>query len=427
MPDSPAPRKRWFLKGLAILGQLLGALVLLAALVVIVREQIPWTLDAAGADERWQRVALTAATIVALLCGLRHGLRRPRQIGRALVCFAITAIAGWLWLAWDDPKLDFPPEDYLTAADSPEAEASHALVLRYRSGEDSRLPADLPDLREPHSLAGNKTPTNEQWTAFVTEHRAEIQQGWDQLADHRAWIAEMAAAPRLADLTTSITGPFPSFESLRTSSRFMTWQARALALEGRGDEALAEIGTLLGASQKLIPHSRTILRRMIAIVLQRLAINTANFVLDSAKTSPEARARLLALVSSRPDASAAAYNLLWCEYPLSADYMLNDNRPPLEAPTEMSRLYRFANKHSTINAHAKIVRELSQHASRRDIEKMENISDAVVTEPLTDLRLKNLPGRLLVTMATPAFTKITDHHWQTEDLAAALEARLRAQ
>lgn len=426
MPDSPAPRKRWFLKGLAILGQLLGALVLLAALVVIVREQIPWTLDAAGADERWQRVALTAATIVALLCGLRHGLRRPRQIGRALVCFAIAAVAGWLWLAWDDPKLDFPPEDYLSADDSPEAEASHALVLRYRSSEDSRLPADLPDLREPHSLAGNKTPTNEQWTAFITEHRAEIQQGWDQLADHRAWIAEMAAAPRLADLTTSITGPFPSFESLRTSSRFMTWQARALALEGRGDEALAEIGTLLGASQKLIPHSRTILRRMIAIVLQRLAINTANFVLNSTKTSPEARERLLAVVSSRPDASTAAYNLLWCEYPLSADYMLNDNRPSLEAPTEMSRLYRFANKHSTINAHAKIVRELSEHASRRNLEKMQNIVDAFVAEPTTGFRLKNLPGRLLIAMSLPPFTKITESHWQTEDLAVALEARLRA-
>src|SRR5690606_35297371 len=311
MPDSPAPRKRWFLKGLAILGQLLGELVLLAALLVIVRGQIPWTLDAAGADERWQRIALTAATIDALLCGLRHGLRRPRQLGRALLCFAIAAIAGWLWLAWDDPKLDFPPEDYLSAADSPEAEASHALVLRYRSGEDSRLPAGLPDLREPHSLAGNKTPTNEQWTAFVTEHRDEIQQGWDQLADHRAWIAEMAAAPRLADLTTSIGDPIPSFRDLRAPARYMTWQARALALEGRGDEALAEVATLLAVSQKLTPESRTLVRGMIAVVMQKMALQTADFVLTTTETSTESRTHLLAVVTARQNPADAARLLVW--------------------------------------------------------------------------------------------------------------------
>ncbi len=426
MTNPAGSRVRWLTKGLLMLGRGLGVLLLATALLIVIREQTPWVIAEAGQGQQVWRGLLTATTLAAVLAGLWLWLFRPRPVVRMIGTLLVAMICGWSWLAWDDPQLDYPLENYLSASNYPEAQVTNDLVLRYRSGEDSRLPVDLPELHEPFTT-NNKTPTIEQWTAFVSGHRAEIQQGWEQLAEHRAWVAELAAAHRLADLITLLSDPIPSFKDLRAPTRFMMWQARALALENRGDEALAEVTTLLEAGQKLAPESRTLVRRMIAVVLQKTAIKSADFVLSVSETSVESRLRLLTVLQSRENPVEGARKLVWSDYLVSTGALLNIGRQLDEDSLQGDSPYGhriFFNPKATANLFGHYFDTLSDHAAARDFSAI-NTQQAITFDEPRSWRIKNLAGYLFLDMATPAFSKVIESYWETEDLAVALEARLQ--
>ncbi len=415
-------RARRLVKVLKILVRITVGLLLVAGLITVFREQLPWTFDEAGAGERAGRVALTTATLVLSATALMLWLRWPRPVWRTALCLLAATVCGWSWLAWDDPVLEYPPENYLTVFDDPAAQASHDLVLRYRTGAGSTLPKDLPVLREPRSSSSDVQPTAEQWTVFVTDNRADIERGWEMLADRRAWMAEMAGAPRLADLTAGIGDPIPSFRDLREASRFMSWHARMLAMDGRGDEALAEIGQILEVGQKLEPESRTLVRGMIAIVLRKMALLTAASVLETTEVSPDSRARFAGILAQRQPAVDGAYHLIWCEYAVGAKVtmaMESHSSPGAGIKAGLN------NPRSTANLYAKILMDAAGKSSRRELNHISEMAPPW-SDAAHGFKLKNLAGRLLLQMVVPAFQKVSAEYWKAEDLSVALSQRLGA-
>jgi hypothetical protein len=48
--------------------------------------------------------------------------------------------------------------------------------------------------------------------------------------------------------------------------------------------------------------------------------------------------------------------------------------------------------------------------------------DTLLTQP----GMKNVGGRLMLSMAVPAYSKVVESHWKTADLRTALRVRLAA-
>ncbi|MFH1499148.1 MAG: hypothetical protein ABII82_15140 [Verrucomicrobiota bacterium] len=416
MDDAPAPRKPLFAKPLRTLAPSAGIVLMLLLAVLILREQIPWSLAEEAGDERWQRRTLTAVTLLLWCLVPWFWWRRPRWL--AVTAFVLTAGAVTWWLAWDDPRLMYPPDDYIAAPDWPGAEESHALVLRFAGEGEPDLPKELLELREPSSET-DAQPDAGAWRLFLEENREEILRGWTALAEQRAWIAALAAEPRLADLTTSVGDPLPSFRQLRPTARFMTWHARLLALDGRHDEAAAELTILLEAAQKLMPESRTLFRRMIAQVLQRMALAGLEAVLDSGSLSAGVNNRLVHVLESREPATRLARDLAVGEYPASGR-MIQEMGEAL-APWQAV----FLNTTATLNTYARICHAQGSHAADRDLAAVADAS--VVQEQLKigTYRLKNIGGRTLLQLMLPGFEKVVDYHWANEDRCIALLERLK--
>lgn len=423
MVEQSAPRSPPFVNVLRKLALGVGGFLLVLMAALIVREQIPWAFAEAGEGERWARVLLMAMSAILWCLIPWFWLRRVRRRALGSALLLVFLLIGWL--AWDDPVLKYSPDDYLAAPDWPGAEESYALVLRYPTHDEPDLPEPLRMLHEPTAVRNSAPLETEAWRAFLQEHREDIMAGWTALAAQREWVAEMAREPRLADLATSLGAPFVSFRQLRPTARFMTWHAGLLALDGRGDEALAELTILLEASQKLIPESRMLVRVMIARILNKMALQATDFVLDVGETTSAGRVAFLAVLQERPDPVDTARRMIWCEYPLGAKMLLSlssDNDALRQMAHGRAVLY---NPRNTCNQQAEILRTLSEHAARRQVEAMNEISNVWVS-PSFYLQVKNATGRILISLTLPAFTKVVSEHWKIEDMAVVLETRLQS-
>jgi hypothetical protein len=82
-----------------------------------------------------------------------------------------------------------------------------------------------------------------------------------------------------------------AFQPFRAHYQHACAIASLQALDGHGDAALATLLPILEVNRKLEPSSRTLVRSMLARVGQRMAIETAAFVLDTTAVSPDSRAR----------------------------------------------------------------------------------------------------------------------------------------
>ncbi len=93
---------------------------------------------------------------------------------------------------------------------------------------------------------------------------------------------------------------------MRTYTQYAVAIASLQALDGRGDEAFATLTNLYCVARKLEPNARTLVRAMIAKVIQKMALNTAGFVLDHATVSPASRVALAAEMSAATAGPAGA-------------------------------------------------------------------------------------------------------------------------
>ena len=367
-----------------------------------------------------------------------RGLSRPSRPSLAASAMLTASVAVFLaWFAHDDETWRHSERAPALRSDFPEAAATHALTLRYSTSAPGSLLSSLPDTKLvlPSTEPGEKNDV--MWAAFLEKNGPALDAFWIQLAPLRAWIDQLAAAPALGDLTEDFDSPILGFKALRMAGQFTCAHALQLAADGRRDEAVETLLPVYVAAQKLEPHARTLVRRMISVVLQRQVQNTLARVLDAGAISATTRARLAAALAPRSDAAEQARLLIWCEYTLLCKLLFAIDAPNattiFSLPGSENLLLRagariaftsLLNPNLTANRYGEHLSRQADFAARRDFSGLKAEHEAFARYLKTSIPGKNQGGRTFLAMAAPAYTKVMESYWKADDERAALLARL---
>jgi hypothetical protein len=250
-------------------------------------------------------------------------------------------------------------------------------------------------------------------------------------------LGELAAFDRIGDLTPADpSANIISFQAWRMLSKHTCAVATLLALDGHGDEAIALLVPQLEVSRKLQLSSRRLTRTMIAEVVERVTLQTAALVLDRTTVSVASRARLAAALAHE-NGPALARRMILMEYvqftPFFNRMKLGDQlaatwgngKTLLRRPLNFLSALLF-NPIATTNLNGDHMRELAELAEARELNKLSacgrDFGNLILMKP----GIKNVGGRLMLSMAVPAYSKVVESHWKTADLRVALRDRLTA-
>jgi hypothetical protein len=415
---------------LAIVVALLSGLLLLSLFPTLhqaVEQLIGWQPGAR--DSRvagWLAVAFVVLVPIALLWALwRFRLRSWWWVG-----------GGWLvvtpvlvYLASDDAMVRHTLSVDEIAPAFPGAEKSFAVFMRYGKNRP-----EAKAFRPPYNSkwAGADPDKPGPYREFLVENRATLEADWAALAPQRAWWAELNAFDRIGDLTPPrADAEIISFQVVRALSQRACTFASLQALDGRGDDAIDTLLPILQVGRKLQPSSRTLVRSMIGIVLERLAMRTAVWVLDTTPVSPAARARLASALQGGAGETGAR-RLVSIDFLGVQHEMLNRPIGDLASLADKPTLFRHPlnlispivyNRRASANLYGDLLADLRELAARRETTRMGPRNDEFFQREGRP-RFKNFAGAIMVQQAFPSMTKVVEAYWKTEDMRLSLRARL---
>ncbi len=446
METNPAPaaaQPPWWRRlafSLAVAGLTLALVVVtflaLAGSLPVVSAALETLAAADGKVPTYVRITLAVvglATVLLPALLLLWASRRRRLTGR-FVGLGWLAVAPVLaWLAWDEPTIQHPlPVEEFSPA-FPGAETSYRVLMEYsRKNPSAEAQAFARAQFQTRNIPGIGRGAD--YLAFVAKHRAGLAADWETLAPQRAWLERLNAFERIGDLTPGdFAADIPDFRAWRILSQHVCAHAAGLALDGRRDEALLAVVPLLEAGRKLQTTSRSLVRTMMGVTVERMAVDTATLVLDQGEVAPATRARLRTALGT-VSAPALARRLVQIEYAQFAPrfghlrlgelVMLGREggafaRPVLNALSSLA-----VNPNATINLYGRYVEELAGYAERRELGKLAAAREVLHRNFRGEVRMKNLGGRLFVWLSTPAYDRIVGSHWKLTDLREALLVRL---
>ena len=374
---------------------------------------------------------VTALAAGVLVVGLRQLRNHPWT--RLAAGYGVLTCA-LLYLANDDASVRPPPGAQPVEASFAGAQESYVALMRY--GKRQPLGRDFrfqPSAQLQQGQAKWK-PSDAGWAAWLTTNRAELERGWEKLEPLRNWWAEANAFDRIGDLTPSEpSADLIAFLPFRTHYQHACAIASLQALDGNEAAAIDTLLPILELSRKLQPTSRTLVRSMLAVAAQKMAIETATFMVDSTTLSSAGRVRLASALAANMAAEHAALRLVSMEYEWAATVINNQEVPPFlfftEVPRWMGRCLRpfshlVVNRRRTLNRYAELTLELQKIAVSREVGDIDAKAAKFLAAP--GVHLKNFGGTVLLGMLTPSYKRVLETHWKTEDLRTALQARLQA-
>ncbi len=440
-PPSAASRSRFLhTTGIVALALCLSFLGLLnvATSVPLIRESLgPLVWEHRATSTTALVVTLLIALLVPIVtlgfCNRRGWLRWPLlTVLWSLVGFTFA------YLMWDDAAVRRPlTVDELSPA-LPGDDPSYHILLRYAKNRPAAKAFQSPDAQLAVARGtGDIVSQPEKWASFLREHRAEVESGWATLAPVRAWWDELAASPRIGDLTPpSLDAPIPAFQPIRTYSHYAVAVASLQALDGHGDAAMATLMRLYTVGRKLEPNSRTLVRGMIAKVIQKMALQTAGFVLDHATVSPASRAAFAAEIASATSGPPGARRLILIEYalfqPMLSMFVGGDAAENLGGPG--GKIFQrvvhvlggiVVNPRATQNLVGDRYYQLAALAEDRRLGELEASKGPINRDFIGGYHVKNIGGRLIADMGMPAFSKVVKSYWDIDDLRTTLLTRLK--
>jgi hypothetical protein len=364
--------------------------------------------------------------------------RRRRLTWPALTIASVIAVPIFIWLAWDDPAIRRPLTIEEIAPSFDGGEKSYALLMRYSKQHPSEEAKAFSKFKSAVPLwTASRAHEPEKWIEFLTKNRAAIEADWATLQPQRTWLLELNGFDRIADLGAArFDSDIMRFDVWRTLSQRAAAIASLQVLDGHGEEALATILPYLDLSRKLEPSSRTLVRTMIARVVQRLSLETITFILNRHTPSSGTRARLAAAVAGG-NSGAGARRLVLIEYPYLATTaremalgaqlgFLNDTRSGLARPLDIVSPFIF-NPIATVNRYGDYIYEVAAMAEARELGKFAVRVSTFQTDLTRHSGPKNLGGSVLLSIAIPSYERLLKTYWEIEDLRNALHARLTAQ
>jgi hypothetical protein len=337
------------------------------------------------------------------------------------------------YLAHDEPAIRHPLTMEEISPVFPGAEASYNVLMTYGKQHPLGRNFKAPSFKDPYPNFVPGKPGI--WREAITSHRAEIEAHWAGLTAERAWWAQLGAFDRIGDLMPArFDGEIPSFQVFRTISQHGLAIASLEALDGHGDEAIDTLLPVLEVGRKLQPYSRSLVRDMIAVVIERNSLDTAAFILDNNTVSPAARARLAAALQGG-DAEAGARHLFSTEYALNLGAMgssrVGDIMASMGSLEKHPWLIRGLNAvspflytpHRTFNQIGDLYSNWQDIAAHRQLDQLDIRWKAFLDEESRP-GIRNIFGRWLELEMIPAYVKVSENYWRTQDQRAALLARL---
>jgi len=373
-------------------------------------------------------VVLTAAILLAFW---KLGLSTWGRIAAGAA--AIGAVL--IYLSHDDPVIAKPITFDEFSPVFPGADESFNVLMRYGRQQAAAKNFKSPQFKDPYPAFVMRD--HAKWTATILLHRAEIEQHWKDLAVERAWWNELNGFDRIGDLTPpSFDSDIIAFQVFRALSQHAAGVASLEAIDGHGDEAVDTILPYLEVSRKLQPSSRTLVRTMVSVVIERMCLETSAFILDTTTVSPAARARLEGALGEG-DAAAGARHMIGTDFVLRSNAARNfragdfvDVTGGTSERTPLAHVLHFLspfvyNPRATFNKAGEESAELQEIVGARELAKLDPWTNKFVAEDAR-VRFKNPLGMLFLQYSTPAYGKVSENYWNTEDERAALLARLKA-
>jgi hypothetical protein len=270
----------------------------------------------------------------------------------------------------------------------------------------------------------------DQFRKDLLTNRAVIEAKWTALASVRAWWTELNAFERIGDLTPARPdAELVSFKPIRAVTEDACAVAGLQAIDGQGDAAFATLLPIFEVGRKLEPSSRTLVRAMMARVLQNVALQTAAFVLDTTTVSPAARARFAAALAGGTGGETEARRLIAIEYAFSSseanlDSSLFLGEQSIWSHRTLDLISPFLyNPRRTINLYGDLMADQQELAAFREVDKLVLRKNQFLKE-MNRPRFKNIMGPVQLSMRVPSYDKVVYFYWRNEDLRSALAVRL---
>ena len=374
-------------------------------------------------------VALLVPIVALIFCVRRGWLRGPQ-----LAALSAIVLVTFVYLMWDEPTVRRPLSMEELSPSLPGDEASFQVFLRYAKNAPAANAVKSP--RQIIISAESDFATKpEKWAQFLREHRADVEAEWAAFAPVRAWWDELAAQPRIGDLTPPRPdAPIIAFQPVRAYTQIAVAVACLQALDGHGDEALATVTRLYDVARKFEPNSRTLVRTMVGKVMQRMALQAGGFVLDHAAVSPASRAAFATEIAAGALGAAGARRLILIEYAYFGPTLsLFVGGKPIVGE-EDQRIFQHVvhflgrlvvNPIATQNFVGDRYYQLAALAEERRLGELEANKGPINRDFFGGYHVKNIGGRLFADAAMPALSKVTKSYWDIEDQRVALLARLK--
>ena len=365
-------------------------------------------------------------------------LRQCRRVWPVLGAGWALSIPVLVWLAWDDSAVRRPLTMEELSPAFAGAEKSYAVLMQYSKQQPSAEAKVFAENEKKMLTIGMPSPAEaDKWVEWVTKNRVQLMADWELLAPQRKWWAELMRFERLGDLTPpDYNANIVSFGVWRKMSQRSCAVAALQALEGRGDEAMATLLSVIKLGRNLQRDGRTLVRVMIGVVLEKMGEQTAAFVLDRAKVSAASRASLAAVLTGGNPAATARHMVL-IEVPAMTQLLISNRLGQMwremgssEMPGARAVLdglgFFVLNPRATANIFGDHIYALAKLAEARELGKLEVWGMSFEAEVVRHHGMKNLAGYMLVGWALPSFNKVLKSHWETADLRAALLKRVTA-
>ncbi len=352
---------------------------------------------------------------------------------RALAGVSVVVIAIYCWLATDDRQLhrERTMESLFPAYPAVEARASYEVLMRY--GKLHPAGRDFQGSTFAWTSTGADKP--EEWVKYLAAHRGQIEADWAALAPVRAWWTELNTFEHIVDLMPPrLDGEIIAFRPIRELSQRTCAIASLQAIDGQGDAAMETLRPLLEVSRKLQETGRSLVLQMLSVVVERMAMETAGFVLDRTSVSAPVRARFAAALDKPGGGEAGARRLLAGESILGQNTILGAQVGGIiETEQEFSVGQGILNAidpfiylpRATANLFTDFMSEAEDLIGRRKLKEYDALAEKFLAENSRP-GFKNMGGQLLVVYMTPAYGKIAVSYWKVQDNRAALLARLHA-
>lgn len=436
----PRVFRAWVIFSLTLAGILVGMLVLVALSPALMRafERFPPLLlpdvQLRVADALVTSALLLLVIPALVLWGLGYLWKRS---GWWIAGGYLGLAPVLVYLAVDDPVVRRPMTMEEIAPAFPGAEKSHELVLRYGKnhpeGRNFNLGRHV--WEKPFGANQSFSPNDpEKWINMLHAHQADLELDWKELAPAWAWWNELNAFDRLGDLTpTRYDAEIIAFAPIRTVSQHACAIASLQALDGHGDEAIATVLPVLQVGRKLQPSARTLVRFMVAIVVEKLSLSTIGFILDHATISAATREQLRAVLAGGGGGVAGARRLMAIEYAFESGAFAGKSLGDLLGETALAPWFWHRainllspflyNQRATFNIYGDYVVEAQEIVGNRQLDRLPLLLQRFVEKDARPT-FKNLMGKELLQMAVPAYSQVVGSYWDTQDQRAAMLSRV---